>query len=718
MPVVNASSVGGTLFDFYRLALHEFGHAAGLDHPNLDGGQSVVAVMNSGNQAVGGPQSAVDHLQADDIAGAHAIAWVGGGLVAAVLPSSRSVQVGTAATAFATIINLSSGVATGCSLAAGTSVPATFTYQTTNPATNQLTGTVNTPTNVAAGASQSFVFAFTPTAAIAPTDVILNFACANAGPAPSNSGLNTLLLSASTTPIPDVVALGATLTSDGIVNVPGATGTGVFAVATVNVGASGVITASADTGGVPLPVTLSLCQTDPTTGQQYFAEWLAIFPGRFVSIALGTNDALGNAPPSFVSGNLSTMAQQAISAGKVPVIPLIPWSCDSRIQASGPGINDAIRALWANNPQIVPGPDFWSYFQAHPTQLSDCIHPTVNEGTDAYRKLYADRMLANVYQGAADTQPPTAPSNASATATSSTQITLTWTASTDNVGVTGYQVERCAGAACTSFAQVATATATTYNDTGLASSSPYRYRVRATDAAGNLSAYSNIASATTLSPASGLVAAYAFGEGAGTTTADATGKGHTGTLQGGASWTASGKYGSALSFNGSTSYVDLGNAADLQLTGSMTWSAWIFASANPPDDGQIIAKSGGAGWQFKTSPDTGVHTFGVGVSPDAGSLTQRYSATVRQLGTWYHVAGVYDATARTLNIYVNGVLDNGALSGTVPASQYNNAAENVTVGRRSGGFYFAGTIDEVRLYNRALSQAEIQSDMNTPIAGP
>src|SRR5207249_5834736 len=79
--------------------------------------------------------------------------------------------------------------------------------------------------------------------------------------------------------------------------------------------------------------------------------------------------------------------------------------------------------------------------------------------------------------------------------------------------------------------------------------------------------------------------------------------------------------------------------------------------------------------------------------------------------------GVYDATARTLNIYVNGVLDNGALSGTVPASQYNNAAENVTVGRRAGGFYFAGTIDEVRLYNRALSAAEIQSDMNTPVGG-
>ena len=316
-----------------------------------------------------------------------------------------------------------------------------------------------------------------------------------------------------------------------------------------------------------------------------------------------------------------------------------------------------------------------------------------------------------------DTTPPTTPSGLTATASSSSRIDLAWTASTDNVGVTGYQIERCAGTTCTSFTQVATATTTTYSDTGLAASSPYRYRVRATDAAGNLSAYSNIASATTLSPASGLVAAYAFGEGAGTTTADATGKGHTGTLQGGASWTTSGKYGSGLSFNGSTAYVDLGNAADLQLTGSMTWSAWIYATSNPPDDGQIIAKSGGAGWQFKTSPDTGVHTFGVGVSADAGSLTQRYSATVRALGTWYHVAGVYDAASQTLNIYVNGVLDNGVLSGTVPASQYN-AAENVTVGRRAGGFYFQGTIDEVRLYNRALSQAEIQADMNAPIGGP
>ncbi|MGH7389853.1 MAG: hypothetical protein ACREM3_10410 [Candidatus Rokuibacteriota bacterium] len=260
------SEVGETLFDFYRLALHEFGHAAGLLHPNLDGGQNVVAVMNSGNQVVGGVQSAIGHLQPDDVGGARAIAWSGSTLVAAVLPSSRSVQVGTAATAFATIINLGQITATQCSLSPPPNLPATFTYQTTTPATNELTGTADTPVNIPPGVAQSFVFAFTPSAAIASTDVTLTFTCGNAGPAPSHSGLNTLLLSASTTPIPDIVALGATLAGNGIVNIPGTTGTGAFAVATVNVGAGSTITASADTGAGVLPITLSLCQTNPGTG--------------------------------------------------------------------------------------------------------------------------------------------------------------------------------------------------------------------------------------------------------------------------------------------------------------------------------------------------------------------------------------------------------------------------------------------------------------------
>ena len=90
-----------------------------------------------------------------------------------------------------------------------------------------------------------------------------------------------------------------------------------------------------------------------------------------------------------------------------------------------------------------------------------------------------------------DTQAPTAPSGLTA-GVSGSQINLSWTASTDNVGVTGYLVERCQGASCTTFTQIATPTVTTYSDTGLGAGS-YSYRVRATDAAGNLSSYSNVA---------------------------------------------------------------------------------------------------------------------------------------------------------------------------------------------------------------------------------
>ena len=140
-----------------------------------------------------------------------------------------------------------------------------------------------------------------------------------------------------------------------------------------------------------------------------------------------------------------------------------------------------------------------------------------------------------------------------------------------------------------------------------------------------------------------------------------------------------------------------------------TWAAWVFATGVPADDGQIIAKSNNSsGWQFKTSPDTGPHTFAIAISGSGGGHAQRYSTTVRALNTWYHVAGVYNATTRTLDIYVNGVLDNGVLLGTVPAAQVVPNI-NVNVGRRTGGFYFQGVIDDVRVYNRALSAAEVQS---------
>src|SRR5437762_1163742 len=81
-----------------------------------------------------------------------------------------------------------------------------------------------------------------------------------------------------------------------------------------------------------------------------------------------------------------------------------------------------------------------------------------------------------------------------------TQINLAWTAAADNVGVTGYGVERCQGAACSNFAQIAAPTTSAFNDTGLTASTSYSYRVRAIDAAGNLSTFSLTVTTTTMAP--------------------------------------------------------------------------------------------------------------------------------------------------------------------------------------------------------------------------
>jgi len=187
-------------------------------------------------------------------------------VIAATLPASRSVQVNNIASAFATVINTGQVTASGCRIEPATMVAADFSYQTTDPGTNELVGSPDTPANIASAGSQTFLFTFTPTATFAATDVQLNFLCNNAPAAPIFSGLNTLQLSSDANPVPDVIALASTPTTPGIVDIPGVGGTGFFAVASVNVGISGSIDVNAEmTDGDP-NVTLSICETNPATG--------------------------------------------------------------------------------------------------------------------------------------------------------------------------------------------------------------------------------------------------------------------------------------------------------------------------------------------------------------------------------------------------------------------------------------------------------------------
>jgi hypothetical protein len=125
----------------------------------------------------------------------------GSPLVAAVLPSSRSVEVGNTATAYATIISNSTSAATGSAIVPVTSVPASFVYQTSDPTANALTGTPNMPVNIPAGGSQTFVIGLTADAPMVPTEVAFGFACGGIPAAAINPGLDTMLYSASAAPV-------------------------------------------------------------------------------------------------------------------------------------------------------------------------------------------------------------------------------------------------------------------------------------------------------------------------------------------------------------------------------------------------------------------------------------------------------------------------------------------------------------------------------------
>lgn len=219
-----------------------------------------------------------------------------------------------------------------------------------------------------------------------------------------------------------------------------------------------------------------------------------------------------------------------------------------------------------------------------------------------------------------------------------------------------------------------------------------------------------------------LVASYNFDTGSGTTTVDQSGNGHTGTITA-ATWTTSGHASNALLFPGagSGSRVDIGNATDLNITGSMTTMAWIYITGNPGDDATIVSKrnfAGSAGFQLDTTVDTGPRTIGFKLANASGALMARFGSTTLAINTWYHVAGVYDASAQTLTVYLNGTVNNGTLTGTITTTQLSST-NTVMIGQRPGNlttFGFQGRIDDVRLYNHALSATEIVTDMNTPVS--
>lgn len=200
----------------------------------------------------------------------------------------------------------------------------------------------------------------------------------------------------------------------------------------------------------------------------------------------------------------------------------------------------------------------------------------------------------------------------------------------------------------------------------------------------------------------GVVGYWALDQGAGTMAYDSSCYRNHGTIYG-ASWT-SGKANGALSFDGVNDYVDCGNSATLDPTDEATIQAWVRIGQLPSTAGHIMAIAGrsGAGTDLDLQVETDNRfKFYVG----AGYVA--VSNTVAQTDRWYHIAGTYQA-ANNVKVYINGTLEKTTLISITRAPNPGKFC----IGQ-SGfwpGRFFNGTIDEVGIYDRALSAEEIEAD--------
>jgi len=207
-------------------------------------------------------------------------------------------------------------------------------------------------------------------------------------------------------------------------------------------------------------------------------------------------------------------------------------------------------------------------------------------------------------------------------------------------------------------------------------------------------------------------ALWTFDAGSGTSAVDTSGGGHTATLTG-ATWASPGKVGaSSLKLSGSGQYAQAAGAI-VNTSSSFTAAAWVklnavtgYQTVLSIDAGQV------SGFYLQLNGGTGKFAFNRLASDSVSAASTVASATAApSTGAWYHLAGVYNSTAHTLALYVNGVLQQ-----SVAFTPVWQATGNTAIGRgrfNSGNVDFVnGTIDDARLYASALTQAQIQTLVN------
>jgi hypothetical protein len=200
---------------------------------------------------------------------------------------------------------------------------------------------------------------------------------------------------------------------------------------------------------------------------------------------------------------------------------------------------------------------------------------------------------------------------------------------------------------------------------------------------------------------------------------DASGNGLDGTINGTVVPTAdrSGNPDSAMQFGGGAGdNVDLGDPPQLQLTGAMTLAAWVSLDSSNTNNARIFAKAGGGGarsWSLNIEASSG----GV-ANPATFQISTSGASNISisdpdPLGTdeWVHLAGVYRPGEAT-EIYVNGELK-ARNTTDIPRSQFSNNGRTVLIGNRNdcGNCGWPGSIDDVRIYDEALTEGEILTVM-------
>ena len=173
----------------------------------------------------------------------------------------------------------------------------------------------------------------------------------------------------------------------------------------------------------------------------------------------------------------------------------------------------------------------------------------------------------------------------------------------------------------------------------------------------------------------GLVAAYGFNENTGTIANDNSGNGNTGTLTNGPAWSASGKYGAAILFDGTNDFVNINDANSLDLTNGMTIEAWVNASNLTGYKTAICKENGTTNLAYALSPNnntSGNSINGLIQEYGSGANTTTVTGTDQTCtnNTWTHIAATYDGSV--LRLYINGT----QVRPPLPMSQVSIASYN------------------------------------------